>query len=81
MLPEIWKTTFNNGVTVPTKIKFCIECTDKTTCDTFNSTVNENKEIEGKLDELKRQPPTNSVICFLLAKINMFLCIMCCLYV
>ena len=40
-----------------TKMRFCNNCTDKTFFNRCNSQVNENKDFEANLKEVKRQPP------------------------
>ena len=57
MLPKSWKKPFNNGFIIPTKKKRCNECKDGILCTTCNNQINENKEFEANLNELKRQPP------------------------
>ena len=57
MLPRHWKKTFNSGVIIPTKMRFCIECNDKRIFDKCKNQVNENKEFEAILNELKRHIP------------------------
>ena len=31
MLPKTWKKSFDNGVVIPPKMRFCKECADKLT--------------------------------------------------
>ena len=38
-------------------MKFCNECKDGMLCTTCNNQINENKEFEANLNELKRHPP------------------------
>ena len=57
MSPKSWKKSFNNGVNIPAKMRFCNESTDKLTCNSCNYQVSENKELEANLNELKQQPP------------------------
>ena len=38
-------------------MRFCIECKDKIICTTCNNQVNENQELEGDLNLLKREAP------------------------
>ena len=57
MLPRSWKKTFNNGVIIPKRKRFCNECSIGKTCDKCNYIINENKEFEAILNELKRHPP------------------------
>ena len=54
MLREIWGKWFDHGVIITVKMRFCIECTDKITCNDRNNQINENKEFETDLNILKR---------------------------
>ena len=57
MLPRSWKKSFDNGIIIPAKMRFCNECKNKRkACDKCNQ-INENKEFEANLNELKRHPP------------------------
>ena len=57
MLPRSWKKTFDSGIIIPTKMRFCDGCNDKKMCDKCNSQINENKKFEANLNELKRHSP------------------------
>ena len=57
MLPRSWKKSFNTGVIIPEKMRFCNECNDKNVCNKCNNQINEIKEFEVNLNELKRHPP------------------------
>ena len=57
MLPKSWEKLFIRGVFIPTKKRFCNECTDKLTCNRCNSQVKATKEFDANLGELKRQHP------------------------
>ena len=57
MLPKSWKKSFDNGIIIPAKMRFCNECNDKNLCFKCNNQINENKEFEANLNELKRYPP------------------------
>ena len=57
MLPRLWKKSFNNGVIIPEKLRFCNECNDKKLCNKCNNQINENKEFEANLNLLKRKAP------------------------
>ena len=56
MLPRSWKKSFINGIIIPTKKRRFNECKDRILCTTCNNQINENKEFEAKLNELKRHP-------------------------
>ena len=57
MLPRSWKKSFDNGVIIPKKMRFCKKCNDIKMCDICNNQINENKEFEANINELKRHPP------------------------
>ena len=57
MLPRSWKKSFDNGVIIPKKMRFCDKCNNIKMCDSCNNQINENKEFEANLNELKRHPP------------------------
>ena len=38
-------------------MRFCNECNDRKMCNNCKNQVNENKEFEAILNELKRHPP------------------------
>ena len=59
MLPRFWKKSFDSGIIIPTRMKFCNECNDKRLCYKCNNQINENKEFEANLNELKRHPPND----------------------
>ena len=57
LLPKSWIKSFDSGTIKPTKIRFCNECDVKIMCDKRNNQINEKKENEANLNELKRYPP------------------------
>ena len=57
MLPRSWKKSLNSGVIIAEKMTFCSECKDGILCTTCNNKINESKEFEANLNELKRRPP------------------------
>ena len=57
MLPRSWKKSFDNGIIIPAKMRLCNESTVKKVCNKCNNQINENKEFEANLNELKRRPP------------------------
>ena len=56
MLPRSWEKSFDSGIVIPKKMRFCNECNDKKLCDKCNYQINENKEFEANLNELIRHP-------------------------
>ena len=56
MLPRSWKKSFDNGVIIPKKMRFCNKCNDIKMSDKCNNQINENKEFEANLNELRRHP-------------------------
>ena len=59
MLPRSWKKSFDNGIIIPAKMRFCNECNVKRVCNKCKNQINENKEFEANLNELKRHPPND----------------------
>ena len=57
LLPKSWKKSFDSWIIIPTKMRFCNECKDKKICDKCTNKINENKDFEANLNELKRHPP------------------------
>ena len=64
MLPRSWKKSFDNGIIIPKKMRFCKECNDNKMCVKCNNQVNEKKEFEANLNLLKRKAP-NELGCML----------------
>ena len=59
ILPRSWKKSFENGVIIPTKMRQCNSCKDGILCSTCINQINENKEFEANLNELKRRKPND----------------------
>ena len=59
MLPRSWKKSFDNGIIIPKKMRFCNKCKDGILCTTCNNQINENKVFEANLNELKRHKPND----------------------
>ena len=57
MLPRSRKKSFDSGIIIPTKMRFCNECNDRKMCDKCNNQINENKAFEANLNEMKGHPP------------------------
>ena len=57
MLPRSWKKSFDSGIMIPTKTRFCNECNDNKMCIKCNNQINENKKFEANLNLLKRKAP------------------------
>ena len=57
ILPRSWKKSFDSGIMIPTKMRFCNECSDNKMCVKGNNHINENKEFEANLNLLKRNAP------------------------
>ena len=60
LLPRSWKKSFDNGITMPVKMKRCNECKGEILCDDFNNQVNEKKKFKTSLNFLKRDVPNQS---------------------
>ena len=46
MLPRSWKKSFDSGIIIPKKMRFCNECNDKEMCNKCINQIIENKEFE-----------------------------------
>ena len=46
LLPKCWKKSFDSGIIIPTKMRFCNESNDRKMCDKCNNQITENKEFE-----------------------------------
>ena len=57
MLPRSWKKSFDSGVIIPAKMRFCNECSNEKMCNNCNNRINENKEFDANLNLLKRKAP------------------------
>ena len=57
LLPRRWKKSLDSGIIIQEKKIFCNECKDKKTSNSCNYQINETKEFEAKLNEIKRHPP------------------------
>ena len=57
MLPRFWEKSFNNGVVIPVKTRRCNNCNGEILYNECNNQINENKEFEASLNELKRHAP------------------------
>ena len=55
MFSTSWKKSFNNGIGIPAKMRFCNECSKEKYCDRCYNQVNEIKDFEANLILLKRQ--------------------------
>ena len=60
MLPRSWKKSFDSEKIIPTKKRLCNECNDNKMCIKCNNQINENKEFNANLNELKRHPPNEN---------------------
>ena len=54
-LQKSWKKSFDSGVIIPAKMRFCNECSDEKICNNCNNRINENKEFEADIKLLKRK--------------------------
>ena len=66
ILPRSWKKSFNTEIIITPKMRRCNECKDRILCTTCNNQINENKDLEANLNELKRHHLTILGICFLI---------------
>ena len=56
MLPRSWPKSFNNGSLILTKLRRFNDWKDRIQCTTCNNQIDENKEFEANVNELKRHP-------------------------
>ena len=59
VLPRSWQKSLNNGIVIPTKLTQCNERKDGTLCTTCNNQINERKEFEANLHQIKRKAPND----------------------
>ena len=57
LLPKSWKKSFDSGIIIPTGLRFYNERNDLKMCNKCNKKINENKEFEANLNELKQHAP------------------------
>ena len=69
-ITKILEKSFDSGILIPTKMRFCNECNDIKMCDRCNNQINENKEFEAKLNLLKRNAPNEFGYMLLIIKYN-----------
>ena len=55
--PLSWKESFESGVVIPTKDRYCQKCLKDILCECCELKTKELKEFEANLNELKRLPP------------------------
>ena len=55
--PLSWKKSFEAGVVIPTRDRFCNKCSDDYICEDCESKTKQYKEFEANLNLLKRQSP------------------------
>ena len=67
MLPRSWKKSSINGIGIPVKMKRCDECKGEILGKDCNDQINENKQFEANLNLIKREAPTDLVICFVVS--------------
>ena len=60
-----WKKSFSQGIVIPHKMKNGSDCKINSLCDNCDKLVNQRKEFSAKLNELKREPPNKTDICYL----------------
>ena len=66
LLAKTWKKSFDSGIFIPMKMRFCNECTDILICNRCNNQINKYKELESKIYFLlKDKLPASSFLSFL----------------
>ena len=56
-LPLSWKRSFESGIIIPKKLRYCTECHENINCDDCDKKINQIKEFSPNFNSLKRQPP------------------------
>ena len=57
LLPKSCKNSFDSGIFIPMRMRFCNECNDEIICTKCNIQINENKEFEANFNEINQHPP------------------------
>ena len=55
--PLSWKKSFESGVIIPSKDRFCDKCENDILCQYCELKIKQVKEFESNLNELKRKAP------------------------
>ena len=58
-VPLSWKRSFSQGVIIPHKMRYCVDCKEDILCESCGNLVNQKKEFSANLNELKRERPNN----------------------
>ena len=58
-LPLSWKKSFESGIIIPKKLRYCTNCKENKICNECDRRINQIKEFSPNFNELKRQPPNN----------------------
>ena len=59
-LPLSWKKSFESGIIIPKKLRYCTNCRENIICDNCDKKINQIKEFSPNFNELKRQPPNEN---------------------
>ena len=57
-VPLSWKKSFSQVVVIPHKLRKCGDCKKDVLCDNCDKLVNQKEEFSAKINELKRQAPS-----------------------
>ena len=55
-----WKRSFESGIIIPKKLRYCTQCKENLICDDCDKKINQIKEFSHNFIELKRQAPNFS---------------------
>ena len=58
-VPLSWKTSFNQRVIRPHRMRNCSDCKKGILCESCDNLVNQKKEYSANLNELKRERPND----------------------
>ena len=58
-VPLSWKKSFSQGVVIPHKMRYCVDCKKDILCESCDQLVNQQNEFSANLNELKRESPND----------------------
>ena len=58
-VPLSWKKSFSQGVVIPHKMRYCVDCKEDILCESCDNLVKQKKEFSANLNELKRETPND----------------------
>ena len=58
-VPLSWKHSFDSGILIPHKQRYCSDCENGLICDKFDKLLYQTKKFPANMDELKSQTPNS----------------------